>query len=297
MNKVILSLIGFVVLLLLLSTAMFTVTEGQKALVLRLGELQRTTGNTVDVFTPGLHFKIPFITRVLKFDVKLQTLNVDTSKILTAEQKYVTVDYYAKWRIENLPLYYKRTGGYPIRAQVLLKQQITDALRAAIAKRKIKEIISGERQNIMKILQAKANSSADTLGIKVTDVRIVAIDLPQEVRDSVFQRMRSEREQVATKHRSQGKAMAESIKANADAEVAVKIATAQTRSQIIRAKGDAEAAAIYTKTYNKNPKFYAFYKSLQSYRQVFQNKQTIMVLKPNSQFFRYFNKATSNGKP
>lgn len=290
-----LGILAFIVAVLLY-LSVFTVKEGQSALILRLGELQTNpTTNKAEVYNPGLHFKMPFVTTDLKFDVRLQTLNVESSRILTAEQKHVIVDYYAKWRIANLPLYYKRTGGFPLRAQLLLKQQINDALRAAFGKRKIAEVISGERLNIMSILQKKANLSAKELGIQVTDVRIVSIDLPKEVRESVFQRMRSEREQVATKHRSDGKAKAESLQANADATVAVTIAKAKTQAQIIRAKGDEQAAAIYSKAYQKNAQFYAFYRSLEAYRQVFK-KNTVMVLRPNTEFFKYFNKAANGAK-
>jgi len=284
-------IVGILVFLLALSS-IYTVTEGQRALVLRLGELvvNPKTGKP-KVITPGIHFKVPFITKVRKFDVRLQNLDVESSRILTAEQKYVLVDYFTKWRIENLPLYYKRTGGYSYRAQLLLKQKINDALRAAFGNRKIKDVVSDDRLNIMELLKKKANESAQGLGITVSDVRIKGIDLPKEVRESVFQRMRTEREQVATKHRSQGKASAEAIKATADASVAVILATAKTDAQRIRAQGDTKAANIYIEAYSKNPKFYAFYRSLQAYHQIFKNKGTIMVIKPNSQFFQYFNKS------
>ena len=290
-------IIAGIILLLLIVSSVYTVKEGQHALVLRLGELivNPTTGKP-KIIKPGLHFKIPFITKVRKFDTRLQNLDVESSRILTAEQKYVLVDYFTKWRINNLPLYYKRTGGYAYRAQQLLKQKINDALRSAFGKRDIKEVVSGERQNIMRLLKEKANNSARSLGITVTDVRIKGIDLPKEVRESVFQRMRTEREQVATKHRSQGKASAEAIRANADASVAVIVAQARTNAQRIRAQGDTKAANIYIKAYRKNPGFYAFYRSLQAYHQVFQNKGTIMVIKPNGQFFKYFNQSKSKAK-
>ena len=284
-------IIGILILLLVVSS-IYTVKEGQRALVLRLGELvvNPQTGKPA-VMMPGVHFKVPFITKVRKLDVRLQNLDVESSRILTAEQKYVLVDYFTKWRIDNLPLYYKRTGGYADRAQMLLKQKINDALRAAFGKRDIKEVVSGERLNIMDLLKKKANKSARDLGITVIDVRIKGIDLPKEVRSSVFQRMSTEREQVATKHRSQGKASAEAIRANADAAVAVLVAQANADAQRTRAAGDTKAAIIYTRAYKKNPKFYAFYRSLRAYYQVFRNKGTIMVIKPSGQFFKYFNQS------
>lgn len=276
------------VLLILLFMSVFTIQEGQLGLVLRLGELQKTKTGQIKIYQPGLHFKIPLITTVRKLDVRLQNLSEESSRILTKEQKYVIVDYFAKWKIANLPLYYKRTGGNANRAQMLLQQKINDVLRGEIGSHTIKEVVSGERMNIMKLLQNKANQSAQVLGIDVNDVRIIAIDLPQQVRDSVYQRMRSEREQVAAKHRSQGQAQAESIRANADATVAVLLAKARASAQQIRANGDAAAAKIYTKSYSKNPKFYALYRSLEAYRQVFHNQGTVMVLRPNSEFFKYF---------
>lgn len=281
-----------ILVLFLTVSGVYTVHEGQRALVLRLGELvTNPKTKQPEIIKPGLHFKIPLITKVIKLDVRLQTMDVESSRILTAEQKYVIVDYFAKWRIENIPLYYKRTSNYSYRTKMLLMQKINDALRAAFGQRAIKEVISGERMNIMELLKEKANQSAASLGIKVIDVRIQGIDLPKEVRESVFQRMRTEREQVATKHRSQGKAQAEAIRASADANAAIAIARAKTEAQEIRAEGDSKAAAIYIKAYDKNSGFYAFYRSLQAYNQVFKNKSTVMVIKPTGQFFKYFNQS------
>ena len=286
------ALIIGIFILLVASLSLYTVTEGHRVLILRLGKLMRDPQTSkVDIMMPGIHIKTPFITRLRRFDIRLQNLDVESSRILTAEQKYVLVDYFAKWRINNLPLYFKRTGGYAYRAQVLLKQKINDALRAAFGKRDIKDVVSGERLDIMSLLKEKANESAKGLGITVLDVRIKGIDLPQEVRESVFQRMRTEREQVATKHRSQGEAAAEAIRANADALLAVSVAKGKTDAQRIRAKGDTKAADIYIHAYASNPSFYAFYRSLQAYGRVFRNKGTIMVIKPNGQFFKYFNKS------
>ncbi len=283
-------IVGFVVVILVFMS-FYTVTQGEQALKLKLGELTRNSGGQVMIYNPGLHFQVPLVTKVHHFNVRLQTLKVDQSRILTAEQKYVLVDYYAKWRISNLALYYTRTGGRPYRAQQLLKQKINDALRAAFGRRTIKEVVSGERLNIMMMLKKKANESAKGLGIHVVDVRIQGIELPQAVRDSVYQRMSAQREQVATQHRTQGQAAAEALRADADANMVITIAQAQLDAQKIRAKGDREAAEIYAKAYSKNPSFYAFYRSLEAYQQVFSNKGSVLVLKPDSQFFKYFNKA------
>lgn len=288
--KTLITIIIAVAGLILLNGSFYTVSEGQRALVLRLGEIvQDSKTNKAKVEKPGLHFKLPFINSVRYFDVRLQTLDVESSRILTAEQKYVLVDYYAKWRIHNIPLYYTRTGGYSVRAQNLLKQKINDSLRAAFGRRTIKEVIATERTNIMGLLNKRANKSAESLGIEVTDVRIRGIELPRQVREAVYQRMRTEREQVATRLRSQGMAKAEAIRADTDAKYAITVAQARANAQRIRASGDSEAAKIYTDAYNRNPKFYAFYRSLQAYQQVFTNKDTVMVLKPNGDFFKYFN--------
>lgn len=282
-------LILIIALLIVASSALFTVQQGENALVLRLGQLQvsKVTGKVV-VYKPGLHIRIPFITQVRKFDVRFQTLQVDSSRSYTAEQKSVLVDYYAKWKIDDLPLYYKRTGGVPGRASTLLTQKINNALKAAFGRRTIQEVVTDDRLSLMKILMAKADESAEPLGIKVVDVRIQGIELPREVRESVYNRMSSEREQVATKHRSQGKAQAEKIRASADAHVVVSIAEAKSQAQKTRAEGDQQAANIYLNAYNKDSAFYAFYQSLQAYQSVFHGDNSIMLLTPQSDFFKYF---------
>jgi modulator of FtsH protease HflC len=284
-----------IIVLFVGSLTLYTVTQGSHALVLRLGkmELDSKTGKPL-VVSPGLHIKIPFITTVRNFDTRLQTLNGESSRIITENQKALIVSYYAKWRIADLPLYYKRTRGMTIRTQNLLTQQINDALRAAFGKRSIQDVVSGERLNVMQLLRDTATKSAKEYGVSVTDVRIVQIELPSSVQEYVYQRMRTAREQVATQHRSQGKAEAESTRAAADAEVEVMLANAKADAQKVRAKGDGEAANIYTKSYNQNPAFYALYRSLQAYRQVFsKDKNTVMVLKPNTEFFKYFTKPHS----
>ncbi len=287
--KAIAGIIGGFIVLLILFSCTYTVYEGQQAIVLRLGKIIKDSDGKYMVAGPGLHFKVPFITSVQRFDVRLQTLKVDAKRILTAQQKYVLVDYYAKWKIEDPALYYRRTTGFSSKTEKLLTQQINSMLRADFGTRTIKEVISSERSNIMQKLKVDANKRANNLGVEVVDVRIQGIDLPEEVRESVFQRMRTEREQVATMHRSQGKAAAEKISATADANVVVLLAQAKLAAQKVRAAGDSEAAQIYINSYSKNPGFYSFYRSLAAYRQVFTKKNTIMVLKPNGEFFKYFN--------
>jgi membrane protease subunit HflC len=272
---------------------MFTVNEGTRALVLKLGKLQtiRATKEPM-IYGPGLHFKVPFVTTVQHFDTRLQNLSDDSSpkRVLTAEQKYVLVDYYAKWRIEDLSLYYKRTLDNSNLADDLLKQKINDELRALFGERTISEVVSGERSDIMAKLKKDANTSAKSLGITVTDVRIQGIELPKEVQNSVFQRMSTQREQVATNLRAQGKATAEKIQATADAQVTMDLAKTKAKAQIMRAAGDQEAANIYAKVYSEDPKFYRFYKSLLSYQSAFANHgRNTMVIDPKSDYFKYFN--------
>ncbi|MCH9644380.1 MAG: protease modulator HflC [Gammaproteobacteria bacterium] len=288
-TKLITGIIIGIIALFIWSLSAFTVVQGSNALILRLGKMQVDAAGNALVVGPGLHFKTPFVTTVRDFDTRLQTLNGESSRIITENQKSLVVSYYAKWRITDLPLYYKRTRGMAIRTENLLTQQINDAIRAAFGKRSIQDVVSGERMNVMQLLRDQANKSAKEYGVSVTDVRIVQIELPPSVQDYVYQRMRTAREKVATQHRSQGKAVAESTRAEADAEVEVMLATAKANAQAVRAAGDATAANVYTKAYNKDPSFYALYRSLQAYRQVFiNNKETVMVLKPNSQFFKYF---------
>lgn len=283
----------FVVFILIavfiLATSLFTVSEGQRAILLKLGEIvtDPKTGQA-EVVLPGLHSKMPLITTVREFSVKLQTMNVDSQRILTAEQKYVMVSYYAKWRIDNLPLFYTRTGGYDVRAEQLLQQKINGTLRAAFGTRTIKDVISGQRVDLMTLLKNQTEQSAANLGISVVDVRIVGIDLPQTVQESVFQRMRTEREQVATQHRAQGRAQQEVIMAEADKQVVVDLATATAAAQVLRAAGDAQAGQIYSQAYSKDPHFYEFYRSLEAYRAIFSKSGSIMVLRPQTDFFKYF---------
>lgn len=287
-SKAIIGLVIALIGLLLFLSSVFVVTAGHRVLLFRLGHIITNASGQPLVLNSGLHFKLPVIVVAQDFDVRLQSVTVESSRILTAEQKYVIVDYYAKWRIEDLALYYKRTGGFSDRAEMLLQQKINDALRAAFGKRDIKDVISSDRLNIIDTLRKKANDSAKELGIRVVDVRIKGIDLPREVRDSVFERMRTEREQVATQHRAEGKAMAESLRADADATVAIEIAKAKAEAQKTRAVGDAQAAVVYAQAYEQNADFYAFYRSMQAYQNVFQKKNNVMVLKPEGQFFKYF---------
>lgn len=281
------------VTLLVLYNAVFTVSEGQQALLLRLGKLQKNAQGQPHVILPGLHFKVSFISRALIFDTRIQTLNNESSRIVTAEKKDVLVDYYIKWRIADLAKYYKSTGGNAVRAELLLQQKVNGSLRAQFGRRTISEVVSDQRSAIMLTLRHQANQGALPLGIEVIDVRIKAIDLPTEVSSAVFSRMRAERQRVAAEHRANGKSLAEAIRATADADATIIIAKATRQAAQLHASGDKQAAKIYAQAYDVDPQFYVFYRSLQAYQNTFTKRNDIMILSPHSRFFKYMN-STSN---
>ncbi len=294
--KVINYFIGFFIFLCLIVFygCFYTVTEGEQAVVLRLGKIMLNSHHEPDVKLPGLHVRWPFVDTVQFFDMRLQTLNVDSSRVLTQEQKYLIVDYFAKWRIQNIALYYTRTGGDADQARSLLQQKINDSLRAQFGRRMLTDVISDSRASVMTLLETEANKNAHELGIEVIDVRIKRIDLPSQVSLSVFNNMRAGREMVAAKHRADGKAVAEQIQAQADADASIMVAKAQADAAKIRAEGDKAASKIYADIYGKDKSFYAFYRSLEAYQAIFsaqQKQNNFLVLKPNSQCFQYFNQS------
>ncbi|MEM1243630.1 MAG: protease modulator HflC [Pseudomonadota bacterium] len=291
-------IIGLILILLILGvlfSSLYVVNEGYRALVLRFGKME-TNPKTGKVFVaqPGVHFKVPFIETVRDFDVRLQTLDIQSSRIVTEEKKDVIVDYYVKWRISNLPLYFRRTGGNPQTTGNLLQKQLNDSLRASFGRRTISELVSAERSQVMQQLIQDAKTTGQSFGVDVVDVRIKQIELPKEVSDTIFNKMRTERQRVATEHRSQGRANANAIRANADATVVVTLAKAKEEAAKLRAQGDARAANIYAQAYQQDPDFYAFYRSIQAYQSTFNNKNDILILRPDSQFFKYFDSAGIN---
>lgn len=268
---------------------LYTVEEGERALVLHLGEIATTASGKVRVVQPGLHITFPFFNRVQYFDVRLSTKDVKSSRIFTKEQEYVLVDYYVKWRIENVALYYQRTSGYSDRAESLLEQKINNSLRAAFGQITTQEVIAGKRGNVMVVLKEEANRNARELGISVVDVRIKRIDFPKEVTETVFSEMRTKRKEDATKHRSKGISDANGIRAQTDKNVVVKLAEARKTAAQVRAQGQAEAAKIYNDAFSQDKEFYALLRSLEAYKRTFKSKSDILVLEPDSQFFKYFN--------
>jgi modulator of FtsH protease HflC len=281
--------IGLAICFFVFISCFFVVYEGQRGLVIRLGDITKNQKGMDQTYQPGLHFKWPIIDHVKLFDYRLRTFDVQSSRILTEEQKYVLVDYFVKWRIDQLAVFYKRTDGFSSTTEGLVKQKVNDALRAAFGKRRISDVISGHRMDIMQLLQKTTNQSAKELGIKVIDVRIKRIDLPKEVSNSVFERMSAEREQVASKHRASGRATAEKLQATADAKVVVILAEARAKSASIAAIGIKKSAQMYNSAYAKDLGFYKLYRSLKAYKESFKGHHDVMVLQPtDNEYFKYF---------
>jgi membrane protease subunit HflC len=273
-----------IAVLVLLGSSIFTVREDQYAVLFRLGEIQRTD------FEPGMHFKMPLVNNVIKFDRRILSLDTQPERFLTSEKKDVLVDFVVKWRIDNVEGYYTATRGDELRAQQSLGQIVKDRMRDEFNKRTLQQVVADQRDEMMANLKTASNASAAALGISVVDVRIKRIDLPEQVTDAVFQRMRSERAQVANALRSKGAEVGEQLRAEADRKVSV-VGAAPVRAAPPCRGGAAPAAAeIYANAYGKDAEFYAFHRSLEAYRQSFKAQGNVLVLDPNSEFFEYFNK-------
>ncbi|MEM1091018.1 MAG: protease modulator HflC [Pseudomonadota bacterium] len=275
-------IVGALVAILLYLSA-FTVSEVEYAAKFRLGEVVRTD------FEPGLHWQLPIVNNVRKFDRRILTLDAQPERFITSEKKDVIVDSFVKWRISDVRDFYTATGGGDlVRARQRLSQIIADGLRAEFAKRTLQEVISTEREEIMQSLVVRASGVASSLGIEIVDVRVKRIDLPDQVSSSVFSRMRAERKEVANELRSEGNEEAEKIAAGADRERTVLLAESQRDAERIRGEGDAQAANLYAQAYERDREFYSFYRSLQAYRQTFGNGGDVMMLDSTSEFFDYF---------
>jgi membrane protease subunit HflC len=278
----IISGIVLVVGLIVLSASVFTVDERQKVILFKLGEIVRTD------YTPGLWLKTPFINNVKKFDARIQTLDAEPERYLTNEKKNVIVDSFVKWKIDDVARYYTATGGDVARANIRLSQIIKDGLRGEFGKRTIKEVIAGERVEIMDILTKEANKQADAFGIDIIDVRIKRIDLAPDISESVYRRMEAERQRTAKDFRARGAETAEKIRAEADKRRTILLAEAFRDAEKIRGEGDAAAVKIYADAYGKDVEFYSLYRSLNAYKKTFSSKDDILLLEPNTEFFKYF---------
>ena len=279
-----------IALIVIAGSVFYTVDQREKAILFRLGEIIR-----FDV-KPGLHVKVPFVNNVKTFDARILTLNAQPESFLTVEKKNVTVDFFVKWRIKNIAQYYRATLGEERRALSRLSQIMKDGLRNEFGKRTIRQVVSGERQEIMDILQVKSNKLASELGVEVVDVRVSRIDLPDDVSGSVYERMRAERNRVARDFRARGQEKAERIRAEADRKRIEIIAEAYREAERTRGDGDAQAAKIYAEAYNRDPEFYAFMRSINAYTKVFNDSTDVLILEPDSDFFRYLNNSTSDPK-
>ncbi len=282
MNRII--LVVAVLIAILLSSSLYTVKETQVALKLRLGEIVSIENE------PGLKFKTPFVNNVVRFDKRIQTLDSAAESFLTVEKKNVVVDSFVKWRIVDTQKFYISTGGAMAQANLRLAQNNQDALRSEFSKRTIIEVISDEREAIMASVKGKLKEIAeDEYGIEVVDVRIKRIELSQEVRNSVYSRMETERKGLANKYRANGAEEAEKLQAFADKERTIILANAYRDSEKIRGEGDAISASNYAEAYSQDVDFYSFYRSLESYKKSFNEQGDILVLNPDSEFFRHFN--------
>lgn len=315
-----------VVVLALLLMAMFVIPEGERGIVIRFGRVLKDNNEIARIYEPGLHFKMPLFDRVKTLDARIQTMDGRSDRFVTSEKKDVIIDSYVKWRIDDFGQYYLATGGgNALTAEALLERKVTDVLRSEIGAREIKQIVSGprnsdvlpdspdaevvtteaakqaleidgQRDQIMENVLADTRTSAmKDLGVRVVDFRMKKINLPDEISESIYRRMRAERESVARKHRSQGREKAEVIRAQAELEVATILAEADKTARVTRGDADANAAKIYADAYNKDPEFFGFLRSLQAYEKSFSNKSDILVLDPKSDFFKYMNNAKGAG--
>ena len=289
-----LTLMLVVLALIITSSVLFVVKQGQSAIILRLGRLvEENASKKVIVYHPGLHARIPLLDDVRLFDTRLQTLDIKSSRIVTNEKKDVIVDYYVKWRIKNIAKYFKSTGGNSFKAETLLEQQLNTFLRAQFGKRKIAELVSGGRDDMMEILRQRAEIQAAGFGIHVVDVRIKGIDLPESTSAAIYQRMRADMQKIANHHRADGQAAAEAIQAGADARVTVTLAQAKKDAALIRAQGQAQASSIYAEAYQQNPGFFSLYRRLKAYTESFHQHNDILVVDTNNDFFSMFHQGVS----
>lgn len=262
--------------------SLFTVSETEYAIRFQLGRVVEAD------YGPGLHVKAPFVNNVRKFDRRILTLDTQPENMITSEQKFVSVDSFIKWRIVDVAQFYISTQGNERNALNRLDSIIKDRIRNQIASRTLAEVVSEQRVSTMQDIQSRANEAAAEFGIEIVDVRIKAVELPEDVRESVFRRMAADRQKEANRYRFEGREEAERIRADADRQAQIIRAEAEREGQTLRGEGDATATAIYAGAYGKDEEFYAFYRSLQAYGNAFGGSQDVMVVDPSSSFFDYF---------
>lgn len=281
-RKTMMALMGLALLAILLSSSMFVVKETERALMLQFGRIVRPD------IPPGIHWKLPIINQVKKFDARVLTVDGAAESFFTIERKRLIVDSFAKWRIADVEAYYKATGGIELATKSRLADRINDGLRNEFGTRTLHEVVSGERDQLMlNMTKTLSDSVKKSLGVEVLDVRVRRIDLPPEVSDQVFQRMAAERDKEAQELRAVGLEAAEKIRAEADRQVTIIAANAYGEAEQTRGEGDVTAARIYATAYQRDPEFYAFTRSLKAYRASLTNRNGLLVLEPDSDFFRY----------
>lgn len=283
--------VGAVVLLVVLVLSLFIVDQRQNVLVVRFGQVVRV------ITEPGLYAKIPIFETTRVLDTRILTIDTaEPERYITSEKKNVLVDLFVKWRITDARLYYVSVGGDEARARTRLLQTISSSLRSEFGNRTVHEVVSGERDKIMELMRERANEDAKTIGVQVLDVRMKRVDLPPEVSESVYRRMEAERKRVANELRSTGSAESEKIRADAERQKEVILAQAYRDAQRIKGDGDAKATAIQAAAFGLNPEFFAFYRSMEAYKQSFKTKNDVLVLEPNSEFFKYLRSGGKAGK-
>jgi modulator of FtsH protease HflC len=283
-NRLLYILIGVVAAILVLRASLFTVSEGQLAIKSTGGEIVESN------FEPGLHFKIPVVNEVLRFDKRILTQMYRSESFLTREQEQLNVDFYVKWRIKVLRKYYESTGGAEEVANARLGETIKDSIKSVVTQRTLQQVVTAERADFTEAMMKTARPAAEQLGIELVDVRITKIDLPPQVQDSVFERMRASFKAQAAKLRAEGYEAAERTKAEANKQQTEILADAARQAAQTRGQGDASASEVYAKSYSKNAEFYSFYRSMQSYREAIGTQGDMLVIAPDNAYFKYFNK-------
>lgn len=281
-GKTFFALATMVLVVAVAKSSLYIVSQTERAVKLQFGEVV-----DADV-QPGLHFKVPVMNTVIKFDGRIQSLDSEPQNYLTLEKKSLIVDSYVKWKISNVRTYYTATSGDSFRAGDLLSSRVDNGLRNQFGQRTLNEAVSGEREELMSDLRKNLSGiTEEELGIELVDIRVKRIELPTSASQSVYERMRAEREREARELRSTGKELAEGIRADADRQKTVLLAEAYRESETTRGEGDAIAASTYASAYNQDPEFYSFYRSLNAYKSVFADKGDVMVVEPDSEFFKY----------
>jgi len=290
-NRILYVLLALVAVILVVRASVFTVSEGQLA-------IKSIGGNIVgSKFEPGLHFRIPLVQEVSRFDKRIITQLYRQELFLTREQEQLKVDFYVKWRIENLRRYYEATGGTEEVANDRLGETIKDSIKTVVTQRTLQQVVTADRGEFTEAMRKNVRSAAEQLGVDLVDVRITKIDLPQQVQDSVFERMRASFKAQAAKLRAEGVESSERTRADANKQQTEILADAARQAGQIRGQGDASASEVYARVYSKNPEFYSFYRSMQSYREAVGTQGDVLVIAPDNAYFKYFNKSQPQPPP